>query len=153
MPLILFGLFFVVPLVEIYFLIKVGGIIGAWPTVAAVVATAVLGAWLVRLQGLGLWREVNRTLARGELPAEAMLEGMVVLVAGALLLTPGFVTDALGFACLVPPLRRAAIRLVLRRSLLRVMGAPPASGPAPGPPGRRGRTLEGSARRVDDRGP
>ncbi len=149
MPALLFAAFFLIPLVEIYFLIKVGGVIGAGWTVAAVVGTAVLGAWLVRLQGLGLWREVNRSLARGELPAEPVLEGVVVLVAGALLLTPGFFTDALGFACLLPPLRRAAIRALLRRQWRRF--APPG---APGqPPPRRaggGRTLEGTARRLDD---
>jgi UPF0716 protein FxsA len=103
---ILLALFFLVPLVEIYLLIEVGSIIGAFPTIFAVVFTAVLGAWLLRIQGFSTLRRVQQTAAQGGIPAIELLEGAMLLVAGALLLTPGFFTDAIGFLCLVPPLRR-----------------------------------------------
>jgi len=92
----LFLLFLLVPLVEIYFLIQVGKVIGAGWTVFFVVFTAVLGAALLRVQGLSTLNRVQRSLERGRLPAVELLEGLMLLVAGALLLTPGFVTDAIG---------------------------------------------------------
>ena len=103
---ILLALFFIIPLVEIYLLIQVGSVIGAFPTIFAVVFTAVLGAWLLRIQGFSTLRRVQQTAAQGGIPAIELLEGAMLLVAGALLLTPGFFTDAIGFLCLVPPLRR-----------------------------------------------
>ncbi len=143
---ILFLLFLLIPLLEIYLLIKVGGIIGALPTVFMVVFTAVLGAWLLRIQGLSTLMRVRATLAQGGIPAVEMLEGAVLLVAGALLLTPGFFTDAIGFACLVPSLRRALIRRVLRNAVATGFGGP--QGPASGPRGPR--TIDGEFRREDD---
>lgn len=115
----LFLLFFIVPLVEIYFLIQVGEVIGAGFTIALVVATAVLGAALVRSQGFSTIARVQNQLNHGELPAIEIFEGLFLLVAGALLLTPGFFTDAIGFACLTPPLRRAVIRRALASGVLR----------------------------------
>ena len=112
---ILFLLFLTIPLVEIYLLIKVGGVIGAPMTIFLVVFTAVLGAWLLRIQGFSTLRRVQETVNRGGLPAVELLEGALLLVAGALLLTPGFFTDAVGFACLVPALRRALIMFALKR--------------------------------------
>lgn len=103
---VLLALFFIVPLVEIYLLIEVGSIIGAFPTIFAVVFTAVLGAWLLRIQGFSTLRRVQQTAAQGGIPAIELLEGAMLLIAGALLLTPGFFTDAIGFLCLIPPLRR-----------------------------------------------
>ena len=143
---ILFLLFLLIPLLEIYLLIKVGGIIGALPTVFMVVFTAVLGAWLLRIQGLSTLMRVRATLAQGGIPAVEMLEGVVLLVAGALLLTPGFFTDAIGFACLLPSLRQALIRRVLRNVVARGFGGP--QGPASGPRGPR--TIDGEYRREDD---
>lgn len=102
----LLALFFIVPLVEIYLLIEVGGIIGALPTIFACVFTAVLGAWLLRIQGFSTLRRVQQISAQGGIPAIELLEGAMLLISGALLLTPGFFTDAIGFLCLVPPLRR-----------------------------------------------
>jgi UPF0716 protein FxsA len=113
---ILFLIFLLVPLVEIYFLIRVGNIIGAVPTVALVVFTALLGAMLLRFQGLTMLQRTRGALEQGQLPALEMLEGVLMVFAGALLLTPGFVTDALGFAFLVPPLRRGLIHWFLRKS-------------------------------------
>jgi len=114
---ILFILFIAIPLLEIYLLIEVGGIIGAFPTVFMVVFTAVLGAWLLRIQGFSTLNRVRRTLANGGIPALEILEGAVLLVSGALLLTPGFFTDTIGFICLAPTFRRGVIRWALGRFL------------------------------------
>ena len=143
---ILFLFFLLVPLLEIYLLIKVGGVIGAFPTVFLVVFTAILGAWLLRLQGFATLARVRATLAQGGIPALEMLEGAVLLAAGALLLTPGFFTDALGFALLIPALRRA---LILR--LMKNFFVPPGGGSqGPQGPSSGPRTIEGEYRREDD---
>jgi UPF0716 protein FxsA len=136
----LVGLFVVVPIVELYLLIKIGAAIGALPTVALVILTAVLGAALLRQQGFATMRRLQASLERGEVPAVEMLEAVALLVGGLLLLTPGFVTDALGLACLLPLTRRAAIRALLTRVL-----RPPRNGWRPGetPGGGRGRIIEG----------
>lgn len=110
-----FLIFLLVPLVEIYFLITVGGIVGAAATVALVVLTALIGATLVRAQGVKTFTRFQAQLARGKLPEVEMLEGVMLLVAGALLLTPGFFTDAAGFVLLTPPLRRQLINRALAR--------------------------------------
>ena len=106
---LLLVLFLCIPLIEIYLLIKVGRLIGAVPTVLLVVATAILGAVLLRWQGFSTMYRVRSMLAHGELPAVEMLEGVVLLISGALLLTPGFFTDTVGFLGLLPSLRRAAV--------------------------------------------
>lgn len=137
-------LFFTVPLVEIYVLLEVGGVIGALPTIGLVVLTAVIGAGLIRAQGLATLGRVQQELDRGELPAVGIIEGALLLVAGALLLTPGFVTDTVGFLILVPPLRRRAIRGFLEKRLV-------AAGAASGPGNRPGpRVIDGDYRREDD---
>lgn len=105
----LFLLFLTIPLAEIYLLLEVGSLIGVLPTVGAVVLTAVIGAWLVRVQGFSTLARIRESLNRGEVPAIAVMEGAFLLVAGALLLTPGFITDAIGFGFLCPPLRRFLI--------------------------------------------
>lgn len=111
----LLALFVILPLVEILILIQVGGLIGALPTVGLVVATAAVGAWLLRRQGLATIARLKEEMDRGVLPAQTLLEGAVLLVGGAMLLTPGFVTDALGLMCLLPPTRRLMLpRLVVR---------------------------------------
>ena len=101
---VLLLLFIAIPLAEIYVLLQVGGVVGAVPTIGLVVLTAVAGAALVRAQGFSTIQHVRRSMDAGEIPAVALMEGIVLLVAGALLLTPGFLTDAIGFCCLVPPL-------------------------------------------------
>jgi len=138
-------LFLTIPLIEIYFLIEVGEVIGAWPTVLLVVFTAVLGVWLLRWQGLSTLTRVQTSLEHGELPAQAMLEGMLLLVAGALLLTPGFVTDCFGFLILVPPLRQRMAGWLLQRGMLQA-GMPPRSSQSS--PGQR--TIEGEFEKRDD---
>lgn len=114
----LFLLFLTVPLAEIYVLLEVGSLIGALPTVGAVVLTAVIGAALVRVQGFSTLAQIRESLDRGEVPAVALVEGAFLLLAGALLLTPGFITDAVGFACLCPPLRRYLITEYLLQKLV-----------------------------------
>jgi UPF0716 protein FxsA len=136
-------------MLEIYLLIKVGGIIGAAPTVFLVVFTAVLGAFLLRQQGLYTLNKVQLALARGELPTLAMLEGVVLILSGALLLTPGFFTDALGFLGLVPPLRQLLIRTLLTRGMVSAMGGAYSQRHPPHPQADQ-HTLEGEYRREDD---
>ncbi|RDH45392.1 FxsA family protein [Zooshikella ganghwensis] len=111
---VLLLLFIVVPVVEMLVLIKVGSWIGAFPTVGLVLLTAVIGLNLLRQQGFSTLMRARSKLQTGELPAQEMLEGIVLAVGGALLLTPGFVTDAFGFCCLLPVTRRAMIAAVLR---------------------------------------
>jgi len=143
---ILFLLFLLVPLVEIYFLIKVGSVIGAVPTIALVVFTALLGAMLLRYQGLVTLTRSRQVMAQGQLPALEMLEGVLLVFAGALLLTPGFFTDAIGFVFLLPPLRQAIIRWFLSKSELRAQQFGDSSRPR-----RSGHhTIEGEYHRDDD---
>jgi UPF0716 protein FxsA len=118
----LFILFAVIPVIEIYLLIKVGSLIGALPTVALLLSISLAGAWLVRHQGFEILRRIQSELAQGRLPAAELLDGALVLVGGVLLLTPGFFTDFLGLFFLIP-FTRAAIkqfaRLWLQRRLSR----------------------------------
>jgi UPF0716 protein FxsA len=147
---VLFLALIVTPLVEIYLLIKVGGLIGAWPTVFLVVFTAVLGALLLRQQGFATLNEIRGRLDHGEIPATPIVEGGLLLVSGALLLTPGFATDSVGFALLVAPLRRRLAKRILASAIV-VSRTPP--GPPPGdgsPPPGGGRVIEGEFRREDD---
>ena len=99
-------LFTTVPLAELALLLWIGGRIGLLPTVALILVTGALGAALARHQGLATWGRFQEALAAGRLPGRELLEGLLILVAGALLLTPGVLTDAAGFLLLVPPARR-----------------------------------------------
>lgn len=137
-------LFIAIPLVEIWLLIEVGSQIGAFPTVALIVLTAVVGVFLIKLQGVTTLIRAQSRMAAGELPAEEMAEGMVLALCGVCLLIPGFATDVLGFIGLVPPVRRHLIApWINRRSHAR-------RGPG-GPTDRSsGQTLEGEYRRKDD---
>ena len=119
MPLILLALFIGVPLLEITVFIQVGGYLGLWTTLAIVVATAVVGIALLQIQGFGILRKAEHHLERGELPIAEVVSGVFLLVAGALLLTPGLVTDAFGFALFVPAIRLALGRFVLRSLMAR----------------------------------
>lgn len=121
MAIILLFVLIVVPLVEIAVFIKVGGVLGVWPTVALVIATAVAGTWLIRFQGLSVLARARYALERHTLPVAELFNGVFLLIAGLLLLTPGFVTDAAGFVLLIPPARRV-IGLWLWRILQRREG-------------------------------
>ena len=112
---LLFLLFIIIPILEMVLLIEVGGLIGVFPTVGLVVFTATLGIWLLRWQGLETWFLLQGRLSRGELPGSELAEGVLLLIGGALLLTPGFFTDTVGFCCLIPFTRqRLAATLVAR---------------------------------------
>lgn len=145
---ILLLLFIGLPMVEIYVLIQVGHQIGALWTIALLVAVAALGSALLRLQGLATLANVRAALARGELPTEAILEGLVLLVAGVLMVTPGFVTDIAGLLCLLPPLRRAIARALGAGLMMRVQRVPgrraPGSNGGAGAPSQE--VLEGDYR-------
>lgn len=116
MPVVLLLAFIAVPLVEIGVFIEVGGWIGLWPTLAIVIVTAVAGTWLLRMQGLATLARAQGSLARQQFPVEEVFDGLCLLFAGALLLTPGFVTDTVGFLLFVP-----AIRHMLRQAIWRYL--------------------------------
>ncbi len=140
----LFLLFLAVPLLEIYLLIKAGTIIGAFPTVALVVFTALLGAFLLRLQGLSTMNRMRANMMQGKLPAMEIMEGAALLVAGGLLLTPGFFTDAIGFLLLIPPLRRYWLLKIINRVTINSVSRNEGRGP---------RTFDGESWRDDDDNP
>jgi UPF0716 protein FxsA len=103
----LFLLFTLVPLVELFLLLRIGGAIGPWATLAIVVITGVVGSAMARAQGVRVIREAQAAMNRGEIPSRGILEGILVFAAGLLLVTPGVLTDAVGFALLVPVVRAA----------------------------------------------
>lgn len=114
MALLILLIFIGVPLIEIALFIKIGGLIGLWPTVASVVATALIGTALIRKQGFSTLQRAQQEVDAQRLPVRELFDGVCLLFAGALLLTPGFLTDSIGFALLVPPIRRVLGRLVWR---------------------------------------
>ena len=113
-------LFTLVPLVELYLLIKIGGLIGALPTVLIVIGTGVLGAFLARQQGFQVWRRIQTEMQMGRFPAEDMLDGLLIFAAGVVLITPGVLTDLAGILILAPFTRRF-IRGWIRKKLQRMM--------------------------------
>lgn len=108
-------LFIIVPAIELLLLIQMGQWIGTLPTVGLIVVTGIIGAYLTRQQGLQVWRRVQQETQSGQLPGGALLEGAMILVAGAVLMTPGVLTDALGFLLLIPPTRKLLSGLVGRQ--------------------------------------
>lgn len=125
---LLFLAFILVPLIEIGLFIEIGGYLGALPTIGLVVLTAVLGVSLLRLQGFVTLSRVRQKLDRGELPAIDLAEGLILLIAAVLLLTPGFFTDLIGFLCLVPALRRPAAIYILKFLVIHRNRPPPGPG-------------------------
>ena len=107
----LLALFLIIPLVELYLLIKIGGIIGAFNTVLIIFTTATLGAYLAKSQGLLVLRQIREATSQGYMPGNELLHGLFVLIGGFALLTPGFLTDALGLSMLVPQIREIYVRL------------------------------------------
>ena len=161
----IFLLFIAMPIIEIFVLIQVGSAIGALATIAIVIFTAILGTWMLRSQGLSTLNRARNRLAGGEIPAFQLLEGVALAVGGALLLTPGFVTDAIGFACLLPPTRHLLVNAISKRVTIAGMatgagstgqgaasGQPFGSGEAGNttrrpPAGSKGDVIEGEYRR------
>jgi UPF0716 protein FxsA len=115
MPFLPFLIFIVVPLIELMLLIKVGEIIGVLATILLVIATAVIGVSLLKRQGLAAMGRARETLEAGEFPVESVVDGACLLVAGAFLLTPGLLTDTVGFSLLIPGLRRALARWLFNK--------------------------------------
>jgi UPF0716 protein FxsA len=112
--LFLVALFIVIPLIEIAVIIQVGQWLGVFNTIGLLLLVSVMGAWLVKRQGLGVWRRIRDQQQAGQVPAAAVFDGALILMAGALLLFPGFVTDVFGLLLLLPPVR-AGVRAYLRR--------------------------------------
>ncbi|MBL8659886.1 MAG: FxsA family protein [Rhodospirillales bacterium] len=166
MGLVLFGVMIVVPILEIAVFIVVGRFIGLWPTLAGILATALIGTAIIRHQGVGIIAKARQTINAGEAPVGAVLEGLALLVAGALLVTPGFVTDTLGFLLLIPPLRQAVAASLVARAVRRAEVRVQASRTGPGgntdprtrggpgatPPGA-GVTIEGEWQDLTETGP
>src|SRR3954451_24606173 len=145
MPLLVV-LFVVVPLVEIYVIIQVGQAIGPWWTIALLIVDSILGSVLMRSQGRTAWRRFQVALAEGRPPAREVLDGALVIFGGALLLTPGFVTDVFGLALLLPP-SRAVVRGLLVRNLAArmILSASDRVGARPRP-GRQDYDVDGTGR-------
>lgn len=119
-PIVFFILFFCIPLIEIYFLVKVGEQVGALLTIFLVVLTAVIGAFLLRQQGLSTFMRFQKNMAGGQMPAQEIVEGFMLLVGGVLLMTPGFFTDAIGFLCLIPFSRIAIAKSIAAKSSMKM---------------------------------
>ncbi|RZS80096.1 UPF0716 protein FxsA [Motilibacter rhizosphaerae] len=120
MPLLLVVVFLVVPIAEIAVIIRVGEAIGGWQTFGLLVLESLLGGWIVKREGRRAWRELRASLARGGLPTTELLDAALVLIGGTLLLTPGFLTDVVGFFLVLPPTRPLARRLAMRTITRRV---------------------------------
>lgn len=115
--------FVVVPLVEIYVIIQIGQVIGAWWTILLLIADSVFGTWLVKREGVRVWRALRVALEQGRMPARELADGMLILVGGTLMLTPGFVSDAFGILCILPmtrPIGRRVLAGVISRRLVGV---------------------------------
>lgn len=150
--------FILVPIIEIAIFIEVGGEIGLWNTLAVVVLTAIVGTWMLRAQGLRTLRRAQDSLARQVFPVTEVFDGLCLLVGGAFLLTPGFLTDAVGFLLFLPPVRAAIRAAVLRYLSASGMNWVDGNGPQAGGQNDSGRTIEGvfsevpPDRRKDDDG-
>jgi UPF0716 protein FxsA len=154
---ILVVLFIVVPIVELWVIIEVGSLIGVWPTIALLLADALLGSLLLRHQGRGAWRRFNAAIAERRFPGKEVADGVLIAVGGTLLLTPGFVTDIFGVILLIPP-TRAIVRRLLRGAVGRrfvIVGGPGAGTFGSGgrgsseSPSRRAYDVDGTAEEID----
>ncbi|HKT84344.1 MAG TPA: FxsA family protein [Solirubrobacterales bacterium] len=150
---ILVALFIVIPIVELYVIIQIGSLIGVWPTIALLLADAILGSMLLRHQGRGAWRRFNAALAEGRFPGREVADGLLIAIGGTLLLTPGFVTDIFGLIFLIPP-TRAIVRRLMRGYVsgrFVVMGRPGTFGTPGSDPSASGRSYDydGTAEEID----
>ncbi|PRQ02625.1 FxsA family protein [Enhygromyxa salina] len=118
----LFLLFTLVPLVELYLLVTLGGLMGAGPTIALVAVTGLLGSWLARREGRKAIASYREALSKGQLPEDGIVSGLLILAGGVMLITPGILTDVFGLAMMVPPVRRSVAELVKARLQKRIEG-------------------------------
>lgn len=116
----LFLLFTLVPLAELYLLITIGNVMGLVPTIALVAATGFAGAWLAKREGRKALANYQESLAKGQLPEDGIVSGLLLLAGGVMLITPGVLTDVFGLAMMVPPIRRATAELVKKRAQKRI---------------------------------
>jgi UPF0716 protein FxsA len=151
MPLLLVALFIAVPIAELAVIIQVGQAIGVWWTIAILVADSILGSLLMRSQGRAVWRRFNAALQAGRAPAREVADGVLVILGGALLLTPGFLTDVFGLLFLLPPTRAAIRRVFLRQAMRRMTVTMAAGARMPRSGGRRADDVEGTAAEADAR--
>ena len=128
-----------VPLLELYVIVQVAGGLGAGQTIVLLLVVSVVGAWMVRRSGLGVLNQIRTRLSQGEIPGNELVDGLLIMLAGALMLTPGFITDAVGLLLLFPPTRIGVRSVLVRRYSKRitVAGWPPGSGGSGGPGGTR----------------
>ncbi|MDD5462287.1 MAG: FxsA family protein [Methylococcales bacterium] len=119
---VLFLIVLIISFAEIYLLLQVGSMIGALPTIFLVILTAALGAWLLKKQGFATFQRFQENLAQGMIPAYEMIEGPIILLGGLLLLTPGFITDLLGLACLISPMRKKIAQYVIENHFFQAGG-------------------------------
>ncbi len=139
----------IVPIVEIAAIIAVGRVIGGWPTLLLLVLESLLGAWIVKREGAKTWAALQDALRSGRMPSRQLSDAALVLIGGTLLLTPGFVTDVVGFFFILPltrPVTRAWLENLVARRLLGPMGEWPAPGPPPGAAGAPGSPASGPPR-------
>jgi len=130
-----------VPLLEIYLLVQLGQVVGAWWTIAILLAAGILGSYLVKREGSRAWRALQTALSSGRMPATELADGALVLVGGTLLVTPGFATDAVGLFCILPftrPVARRILARVIGRRLVVRAGMYPGMGARGGPGTGRG---------------
>jgi UPF0716 protein FxsA len=137
MRFLLLALFIVVPIAELAIIIQVGQLLGLWWTIALLIADSVLGSMLMRSQGRAAWRRFSAALEAGRAPAREVVDGVMIIFGGALLLTPGFISDVAGLLLLAPPTRAVLRRLFLRQAMARI-AASLAGGRMGGPFGPRG---------------
>jgi UPF0716 protein FxsA len=150
---LLVALFIVVPIVELWVIIEIGSLIGVWPTIALLLADALLGSLLLRHQGRGAWRRFNEALAERRFPGREVADGLLIAIGGTLLLTPGFLTDVVGAIFLIPP-TRAIVRRLMRGYVGRrfvIVGAPRPS--APHPPSHHTYDYDSTAEEIDSDDP
>jgi len=151
---LLVALFIVVPIVELWVIIEIGSLIGVLPTIALLIADALLGSLLLRHQGRGAWRRFNEALAERRFPGREVADGLLIAIGGTLLLTPGFVTDIFGAILLIPP-TRAIVRALMRGYVTRrfvIVGMPGTRTGSDHAPeaARRSYDYESTAEEVDD---
>jgi UPF0716 protein FxsA len=165
MGLLLVLVFIVVPIAELFVIIQVGELIGAWPTLLLLLLDAIVGSWLLKREGRAAWRRFNEALAERRMPGKEVADGFLVILGGALLIAPGFLTDILGVLLLIP-VTRAVFRRILRRwtvGRVAVVGFPgaggtswggfgsgPRGGPGPGGTPKRGYDYDVDAEEVSD---
>ena len=128
----LLALFILIPLIELYLLYLIGGQIGLFPTIGLVVVTGFIGASLARQQGFKVWRRIQSELNTGRMPAGELIDGLLVLIGGIVLLTPGLLTDLCGFALMVPRIRALVKTRIQRRFQITTDRHRPRQGPPPG---------------------